>query len=71
MKPYDWALDREPFDWEGDFDPAWDFPRFPPQPDTFYDPCPLGCDLGTVYTGPLVWECPACAGTGLGGVHEC
>jgi hypothetical protein len=72
MKPYDYEDD---WNWEADTDTMdWPWPTFaaPTQPDHFYDPCPLGCDLGVArYGNNLAFECPACGGSGLGGEHRC
>jgi hypothetical protein len=70
---YDW--EREPWDFECDVDTMqWPWPTFaaPIGPDSFYEPCPLGCSLGAATYGTgLSFECPACGGSGLGPRHEC
>lgn len=73
MSIYDWQ--REPLDWEWHDDEImgmdWPWPQVPLDHfNHFYEPCSC-CDLGTVYTGPIPWECPACAGSGIGRPHEC
>jgi hypothetical protein len=36
----------------------------------WYEACEFGCDLGTaVAAGNVKFECPACAGSGLGKPH--
>jgi hypothetical protein len=64
--------DRESMDWEFEEDTMdWPWPAVPLSHfSAFYEPCPC-CDLGTVHTGPMEWECPACAGSGMGKPHAC
>ena len=72
MRPYDQDLD--PWHWEFEEDTMdWPWPTFSmPQPDAFYEPCPLGCNLGSAtYGNGIPFPCPACAGSGIGKPHSC
>lgn len=66
-----------PFDWMNADDNPWlfDFDTDTldwPWPASIYEPCPMGCHLGSVRLGESFWfECPACAGSGIGGEHGC
>lgn len=66
--PFDWETDdSHPWLWDFDTDTLdWSWPT------SIYDPCPMGCHLGSVRWGDSFWmTCPYCAGAGIGEAHEC